>query len=154
MKHTSIALLVGVGAFVACASAILTWGFYGELMSPSPGASLMLWVLTAVCVFLAAKMKDRKERGAIGMDRSQLSPLQAAQYLVIAKASAWTGALVGGAYVGMALYVLPRYGELAAAAQDTPGVIASALGGIALSAAGVYLERHCETPPPTDAEPA
>ncbi|MEJ5998881.1 DUF3180 domain-containing protein [Corynebacterium sp. H130] len=154
MKQTSVGVLVGAFVFVACAAAILTWGFYGELVSPSPGASLMLWILAAVCVFLAATMKDRKERGAIGMDRSQLSPLRAAQYLVIAKASAWTGALVGGAYAGMAMYVLPHYGQLAAAAEDTPGVIASALGGIALSAAGIYLERHCETPPPTDAEPA
>lgn len=154
MKHTSIALLVMTGVFVACAAAILTWGFYGAMPATSLSASVTLWLIAALCLVLAWRMKDRKERGAIGMDRSQLSPLQAAQYLVIAKASAWTGAVVGGAYVGIACYVVPRAAQLAAAAEDTPGLIASALGGIALCAAGVYLERHCETPPPTDAEPA
>lgn len=154
MKNTSIASLVMTGIFVACVAAILTWGFYGEMPPTSLSASITLWLMAVLCLFLAWRIREKKARGAIGMDRSQLSPLQAAQYLVVAKASAWTGAAVGGAYVGMACYVVPRVTQLAAAAEDTPGVIASALGGIALCAAGIYLERHCETPPPTDAEPA
>lgn len=154
MNHTSISLLAFWGAVTACAAAILTWGFYGEMLATSPAASLMLWLLAALCLFLGLRMRERKEKGGIGFDRSQLSPLQAAQYLVLAKASAWTGALVGGAYVGMAAYVLPHASQLSAAAADAPGVVASALGGIVLSAAGVFLERHCETPPPTDGEPA
>lgn len=154
MKHTSVALLVMTGAFVACAAAILTWGFYGSMPATSWSASITLWLLAVLCVGLAWWLKDRKDKGAIGLDRSQLSPLQAAQYLVIAKASEWTGAIVGGAYVGIAMYVLPRAMQLSAAADDAPGVIACALGGIALCTAGIYLERHCETPPPTDAEPA
>ncbi|MFV8381648.1 DUF3180 domain-containing protein [Corynebacterium hindlerae] len=154
MKSTSITALIFSGVVVACATAILTWGFYGSLPATAASASVTLWLLTLVCLVLAWRIRERKDAGKIGMDRSQLSPLLAAQFLVIAKASAWTGALVGGAYLGIAMYVLPRAADLVAAAEDVPGVIASTLGGIALSAAGVYLERNCETPPPTDGEPA
>ena len=68
--------------------------------------------------------------------------------MLVGKASAWTGAALGGAYVGMAFFILPHAGELTAAAQDTAGVLSSALGGAAMSAAGVILERHCQAPPP------
>ncbi|MEJ5927668.1 DUF3180 domain-containing protein [Corynebacterium sp. H128] len=152
MKRTNIPLLALAGAFVACAALILTWAFYGNMVSTSLSASLTLWIMALVCLILAWRIKDRKESGRIGMDSSQLSPLQAAQFLIIGKASAWTGSLVGGAYFGMALYVLPRIADLSAAAEDAPGVIASTLGGIALCFSGLYLERNCETPPPTDGE--
>lgn len=152
MKETSITWLALSGAFVACVAMILTSGFYGSLPPTSMGASVMLWILVLVCGVLAVRIRASKEENRIGMDRSQLSPLAAAQYMVVAKASAWTGALVGGAYVGMALYVLPRAGDLVAAHDDAPGIILAALGGIALSAAGVFLERQCQTPPPTDGE--
>lgn len=154
MNRTSVRMLIAVGIFFACVGVILTWGFYGDMFAASLSASATLWILTFVCLAMAWHIRDRKEKGEIGMDRSQLSPLLAAQFLIVAKAAAWTGAVIGGTYVGIALYVIPRAGDLVAAAEDTPGVLASALGGIALSAAGVFLERHCETPPPTDGEPA
>ncbi|GAB2510369.1 hypothetical protein CATRI_11555 [Corynebacterium atrinae] len=152
MTRTPIIGLVAAGGFSAAVVAILTWGFYGSMMAIPVTVSVTLWALTALCVFLAWKVRSRLDEGRIGQDRSQLNPVMAAQFLVLAKASAWTGAIIGGGYVGMASYILPRIGELVAAAEDLPGVLASALGGIALSAAGLYLERHCETPPPSDGE--
>lgn len=152
MQRTSIPALVAAGGVTAALAAILTWRFYGSMMTIPVTVSVTLWVMAAVCVFLALRVRDRRENGGIGQDRSQLSPVTAAQYLVIGKASAWTGAIIGGAYVGMASYIVPRAGDLIAAADDLPGVLASALGGIALAVAGVFLERHCETPPPADGE--
>lgn len=152
MQRTPIIGLVAAGGFTAAVAAILTWRFYGSMMTIPVTVSVTLWVMAAVCVFLALRVRDRRENGGIGQDRSQLSPVTAAQYLVIGKASAWTGAIIGGAYVGMASYIVPRAGDLIAAADDLPGVLASALGGIALAVAGVFLERHCETPPPADGE--
>lgn len=152
MKRTSVTALTATGGFVAAALAILTWGFYGSMMTIPATVSVTLWAMAIVCVFLALRVRDRKEDGRIGMDRSQLNPVTAAQFLLIGKASAWTGAIVGGAYLGIGTYVLPKSGELLAAADDLPGVIASALGGLALAAAGVFLERNCEVPPPTDGE--
>lgn len=153
MARTSIVALLAAGGFVAAAMAILTWGFYGSMMAIPVAVSVTLWLMTAVCTYLGLKMRERRRDGRIGLDRSQLHPVTAARYLILGKASAWTGAIIGGAYVGIATYVIPQSGNLQAAAGDMPGVVASALGGIALSAAGVFLERNCEVPPPAEGEP-
>ncbi|MGP6174631.1 DUF3180 domain-containing protein [Corynebacterium sp. A21] len=153
MSRTPLPLLLGTGVFVTLAAAILTWGFYGRMAEVPVAVSLTLWVMAAVCVFLAQKVKSRLADGRIGQDNSQLNPVTAAQFLIIGKASAWTGAIIGGAYVGMATYIIPVAAALSAAAADLPGVVASATGGIALSVAGLYLERTCHVPPPTDGAP-
>lgn len=153
MKRTSIPALVGTGGFSTLASVILVWGFYGRMTGVPVTVSITLWAMTAVCWYLGQKMKSRLADGRIGQDRSQLNPVTASQFLVLGKASAWTGAIVGGAYLGMAIHVLPRAAELTAAADDVPGVLASTTGGIALTIAGLYLERNCHVPPPTDGEP-
>lgn len=152
MSRTNLLALAAAAAFCALATLIITWRFYGSLTAvPASGGALM-WCLAVVCVIIALRVRDRKKDNRIGLDRSQLNPLRVAQFLVIGKASAWTGAIIGGAYIGMACYVLPMAAKLSAAADDTPTVIFAALGGVALSAAGVWLERTCEVPPPTDAE--
>lgn len=152
MQRTPITGLIAAGGFTAAVAAILTWRFYGSMMTVPVTVSVFLWVMAAVCVYLAWKVRDRVAGGRIGQDRSQLNPLTAALFLVIGKASAWTGAIMGGAYVGIGSFIVPRLGELVAASDDLPGVAASAAGGIVLAAAGVYLERHCETPPPAEGE--
>lgn len=73
-----------------------------------------------------------------------------AQFMLVGKASAWTGTIVGAAYLGIALYVVPMSGQIAAAQEDLTGVVTSVLGGLAMAVSGVILERHCEVPPPTD----
>ncbi|MEK0372647.1 DUF3180 domain-containing protein [Corynebacterium mastitidis] len=152
MKQTSLKALILTGAFVAALAAIATWRFYGVLAPIPVTVSVTLWVLAVVCLYLAAKVRARRKEGRIGLDRSQLNPVLVAQFMVLGKASAWTGALLGGAYAGMALYVAPRIGRLAAAGDDLPGVAASALGGLALAAAGVFLERSCQVSPPPGLE--
>ena len=113
--------------------------------------SISLWAMALVCVLLTLKVRGAKDdEHGIGLDNSQLNPMTIAQFLLVGKASAWTGAIVGGAYAGMAVYVVPRAGELVAAAGDLAGVVTSALGGVAMCIAGVVLERHCEVPPPSD----
>lgn len=154
MKATAIPALVGAGVFTALAVAILTWGFYGSFPSVPLMVAATLFGLAIVCGLLGRKVKDQLDSDHIGQDRSQLNPMTVAQFLILGKASAWTGAIIGGAYVGMASYVIPNAGVLAAAANDLPGVIGAALGGIVLAAAGIYLERNCHVPPPTDGAPA
>lgn len=154
MKRTSIPALIAVGGFIAAMTLIATWRFYGSMASVPVAVSVTLWVMAVVCLVIAAKVRTRRKDGRIGQDRSQLNPITAAQFLVIGKASAWTGAVIGGLYTGMAAWVIPRAGDLVAAASDIPGVVASALGGVVLSGAGVFLERSCEVPPPADGEPA
>ncbi|WKD61962.1 hypothetical protein CCICO_09815 [Corynebacterium ciconiae DSM 44920] len=154
MKRTPVSWLLAAGGFSALVGVILTWGRYGSLVTVSATASVTLWVMALVCVIWGRRVRENLDHNNIGMDRSQLNPTTAALWLVVAKASAWTGAIVGGWYVGMATFVLPKASSLAAAQNDLPGVVISAAAGVALAAAGIYLERGCTLPPPPDGEPA
>lgn len=155
MTRTSIGALIGTVVFVALAAAILTTRFYGSMIAIPATVSFTLWCMTLVCAVLTWKV--RKARGesspGIGLDSSQLNPLTVAQFMLVGKASAWTGSIVGGAYVGVCLYVVPHAGELVAASADLVGALSSAAGGAAMAVAGVILERSCEVSPPTDAAP-
>ncbi|MBZ8176472.1 DUF3180 family protein [Corynebacterium poyangense] len=152
MNPTSYGALAGVAVFCAAAAAILTWRFYGLLPPVPMSVGITLGLIAVICVVLAVKIRARLKDGRIGQDRSQLNPITASQFLVIGKASEWTGAILGGAYLGMGLYVLPNSATLLAAADDRPAVLAAIIGSLALCAAGIYLERSCHLPPPTDSE--
>lgn len=143
MKQTSVLRLLGVFLFCALASFILVMRFYGVLPSVPLGVAICLWGMTVLCVLLAVRVRTRIKDDQIGQDRSQLNPVTAAQFLVIGKASAWTGAIFGGGYVSLGIFVLTSH----ISAQDLPIVIASALGGVAMSAAGYWLEKSCTVPP-------
>lgn len=152
MQRTSTAMLIAVGGFIAAISAILTWRFYGSMTTIPVTISISLWVMVAICLFAAAKVRGRVGDGMIGQDSSQMNPVTVAQLMLVGRAGAWAGAIVGGIYVGVSSFVIPRVGDLIAASEDLPGALASALGGVALAAAGLYLERSCEVPPTQSGE--
>lgn len=154
MTRTNITALVGVAGFFAAAALILVRRFYGSWQTISPLWSLPLWAVAALCAFLAVMVRRRRKEGRVGLDRSQINPMMMANFMVIAKASAWSGAIVGGWFLGLAVWVLPRMNTLTAAQADLPGVIAGTLGGVALAVAGVILERSCEVSPPAEGEAA
>ncbi|WP_027018204.1 DUF3180 domain-containing protein [Corynebacterium pseudodiphtheriticum] len=151
MKTTSIPWLVASGGFAAACTAIVAWQLYGRLPAVPLLVAVSLWAMVLVCVMLGRRVSKSRDDHGIGLDRSQLDPLTAARYLVFGQASAWTGAILGGGYAGIASYVIPKSGELLAASEDLPVVVAAALGGLALAAAGAYLERACQTPMPPKA---
>jgi len=153
MNLTDIRALIATGGFFAAAAAILTWRFYGAIGGFSAAASVTLWAIAALCGYLGWRVRRAMKDDNIGQDRSQLNPVTAAQWLVIGKTSAWAGVIVGGAYLGI-LIVLLFHLYLASAVDDLPGVIVSTLGGLAASAAGLYLERGCHIPPASSAEGA
>ncbi|APT93279.1 hypothetical protein CPHO_10695 [Corynebacterium phocae] len=152
MKRTSLKALVAVAGFLVAAFAIVTPAFYGNIYSIPVTVSVTLWLMTVVCVMLAFKVRAAKKDDGlgIGLDRSQLNPMTVANFMLVGKASAWTGAVVAGAYGGIGCYVFPRVNELAAAADDLWGVIFCISGGVAMAASGYYLEGQCEAPPPPD----
>ncbi|WKD58696.1 DUF3180 domain-containing protein [Corynebacterium caspium] len=152
MQRTPIAGLLATGIFLALASGIATWRFFGMLSSIPVTVSATLWLLFLICIMATLKVRKNLAEGTIGLDRSQLDPLLVARFMILGKASAWTGAIIGGIYSGMAAYLLAISGDNIAASQDAPGAALSALGGIALTAAGVWLERTCEVAPPADPE--
>src|SRR5699024_8979488 len=86
----------------------------------------------------------------IGLDRSQINPMTIARFMLVGKASAWTGTIVGSAYLGMALYVVPMAGQIVAAQDDVAGVVSSVLGRAAVAIHGIILAGRCEVAHPTD----
>jgi Protein of unknown function (DUF3180) len=106
-----------------------------------------------IALFLAAGLVGAlaySTHQQIHVRRSYIDPHRAVAFLVLGKASALTGALVAGGYLGFGLMFLSRFDA------ETPRerVIRSAVsvvGGIALGVAGLLLERACKVPP-TDSE--
>lgn len=84
--------------------------------------------------------------GQIGDAPGWLHPISVARSVVIAKASAWVGALALGWWVGVLAYLLPRRSWLRVAAEDTSGTAVAALSALALVAAALWLQHCCRSP--------
>lgn len=152
MKRTPIEGLIAVAGFFAAAALILVRRFYGWLESLDMVVPLSLWGIAVVAGWLAYVVRKRRKDGLVGLDRSQLNPMQAANFMVFGKASAWAGAICGGAYAGALMYVVRKLDVLAAASDDVVPLTVGALGGLALCIAGLVLEKNCEVSPPSEGE--
>jgi hypothetical protein len=84
--------------------------------------------------------------GEIGDARGWLHPLAVARSVLIAKASAWVGAVVLGWWAGVLVYLLPRRGTLRVAGEDTAGAIVAAVCALALVVAALWLQHCCKSP--------
>ncbi|BBZ78014.1 membrane protein [Mycolicibacterium anyangense] len=105
--------------------------------------------LLAVAVAEAAwavSVRGRIRDGRIGVGAGRLHPLAVARSVVIAKASAWVGALAAGWWTGVVVYLLPRRTELRVAGADTPGAVVAAISAAALVVAALWLENCCKSP--------
>ena len=102
--------------------------------------------------YVRAKIND----GEIGDGPGWLHPLAVARSLVIAKASAWVGALVLGWWLGVLVYLLPRRSTLRIAGEDTAGAAVAAVCALALVIAALWLQHCCKSPgePPDNADGA
>ncbi len=83
--------------------------------------------------------------------RERLDPSQAVNRLVLARACALVGALVGGAYLGYALSWLGSSAELAERRATGSGAAVLACVGVVVAA--LLLERACRVPTDGDQEP-
>ena len=102
--------------------------------------------------YVRAKIND----GRIGDARGWLHPLAVARSVLIAKASAWVGAVVFGWWVAVLVYLLPRRSTLRVAGEDTAGAVVAAVSALALVAAALWLQHCCKSPqePPDNADGA
>ncbi|MEO3758421.1 DUF3180 domain-containing protein [Mycobacterium sp. B14F4] len=102
--------------------------------------------------YVRAKIND----GEIGDGPGWLHPLAVARSVLIAKASAWVGALVLGWWSGVLAYLLPRRSTLRVAADDTAGAAVAAGCALALVVAALWLQHCCKSPgePPDNADGA
>ena len=92
------------------------------------------------------QVRTKIHDGKIGDAPGWLHPLAVARTLVIAKASAWVGALALGGWVGVLAYVLPRRSWLKVAAEDTFGTAVAALSALTLVTAALWLQHCCRSP--------
>jgi len=101
-------------------------------------------------------VRSRINDGQIGVGGGRLHPLAVARSVVIAKASAWVGAVVLGWWLGVLGYVLPRRATLRVAGEDTAGAVVAAGCALALLVAALWLQHCCKSPeePPDNADGA
>jgi hypothetical protein len=92
--------------------------------------------------YVRSKIND----GEIGDGNGRLHPLAVARTVMIAKASAWVGALVLGWWVGVLVYLLPKRGSLKVAGQDTAGAVVATVSALALIVAALWLQHCCANP--------
>jgi hypothetical protein len=121
---------------------------YGELPAiPAPaGATLgVLGLAEAVAGSLLRARIQRKPGTA------PVEPLVAARAVLVAKASSLSGSIVAGAWAGLLVYVLPRSGDIAAAADDSVGAVVGLVCALGLVAGALWLEHCCRAP--DDEEP-
>ena len=117
---------------------------------------LSLLAVAIAEVLWARYVRAKISEGEIGVGPGWLHPLAVARTVLVAKASAWMGALVLGWWVGVLVYFLPRRSWLRAAAQDTTGTVVAAVSALALLVAALWLQHCCISPqdPPEHGEGA
>jgi hypothetical protein len=106
--------------------------------------------LLAVAIAEAAwgrYVRAKINHGEIGDGPGWLHPLAVASSLMIAKASAWVGALVLGWWVGVLVYLWPRRSSVRVAGEDTAGAVVAAVSALALVVAALWLQHCCKSPP-------
>ncbi|KZS63407.1 DUF3180 domain-containing protein [Mycobacterium ostraviense] len=92
--------------------------------------------------YIRAKIGD----GESGDGPGRLHPLAVARSLMVAKASAWVGALVLGWWIGVLVYLLPRRSWQRVAVEDTTGTVVAAGSALALVVAALWLQHCCKSP--------
>lgn len=76
-----------------------------------------------------------------------VEPMLVARLAVLAQASAYAGAVVAGAWLGVLAYAGPAAGRLEAAGADAVTAVLGVLCSLALVAAALWLEAVCRVPP-------
>jgi hypothetical protein len=143
-------LLVGLVATAFGYLALRIWTAQGGALPPAPWGALIVLVFMACGVFFAGLPVRRFLRGQA---RKPLNPIRAMRTVVLAQASALTGALVTGWYLAQILVLLPDI-DVASVRFLAWRLGALAAGGVLMVVAGLVVQRMCrvdkEGPDPDD----
>jgi hypothetical protein len=152
MRFTRARDLVTTGGFTAVLVYLGVRLLYGELPPLPTFAGVTLAVLAVVEAVFGASLRGRIRRMMEGRPDGgrPLQPLTAARAVALAKASSLLGAIMLGAWLGVLAYLVPRRGELSAAADDLPSAIIGAVCAAALIGAALWLEYCCRAPSDQD----
>ncbi|OLP00467.1 hypothetical protein BVU76_20740 [Mycolicibacterium porcinum] len=148
--------LAGAVAVVAIVGYVLVGVLYRWFPPLTIWTGLSLLAVALIEAGWAFYVRAKINDGQIGVGAGRLHPLTVARSVVIAKASAWVGAIVAGWWIGVLVYLLPRRGELRVAGEDTPGAAVAAISALALIVAAVWLQHCCKSPeePPDNGDAA
>lgn len=120
---------------------VVTANGFGYIPPQVPWSSpLVLVLITALVGVLGYTTHQR-----IQVRRERMEPQRAVAFLVLGKASALAGAFVSGGYLAFGLMFVARFEAEAPRDRVIRSAIAGA-AGVALAAAGLYLERACKVP--------
>jgi hypothetical protein len=82
-----------------------------------------------------------------------VQPLVAARAVLVAKASALAGAIMAGVWAGLLAHVLPKAGDVTAAASDSVAGAVGLVCALGLVGGALWLEHCCRTPDEPQDEP-
>lgn len=135
---------------LAFAGAVLGWGLETVLAAsgravliPPVTLAIALTAIGALLVIMALPVR-RVSRGVAG---ARVDPFYATRVVMLAKASSLTAALLAGAALGVAMYLVGR---------AVPGVgsitmaVATLVGAVLLLVGGLVAEHMCTIPPSDD----
>ena len=140
MRRTGPGILILAAAIGVAAGFLLDQGLTSAgrpTFIPSITLPIFLALLGAIVVVLALPIR-RATRGAHGQP---VNPFWALRIAILAKASSIVGAAVAGLAGGLGLFLLTR--PVAPSVGSLGAIIATALCGALLVAAGLYAEHLC-----------
>lgn len=108
------------------------------------GASLLAVAL--IEAVWGRQVRAKINEGGIGDGPRRLHPLAVARSLIVAKASAWVGALMLGWWAAVLMYLLPRRSMIRVADDDTVGAAVAVASALALVVAALWLQNCCKSP--------
>lgn len=146
MKHTRVStllILAVVGGAVGSLLEIALASNGRPIVNLPITLAIALAVIGGIIVTLAVPIRRMTRRS----DTPRVDPFYATRIVMLAKASALTGALVAGFGIGVLAYLLTRS---VVGVGSVTQAIATILGAGVLLAAGLVAEQMCRIPPTDD----
>ncbi|BBY51228.1 hypothetical protein MARA_46960 [Mycolicibacterium arabiense] len=138
-------LLAGT-ALVAVVGYVVVAGLYRFFPPLTIWTGISLLAVAGVEAGWAFYVRSKIGAGEVGFGDGRLHPLAAARSVMVAKASAWVGALVLGWWLAVVVYLLPRRDVMRVAAEDTAGAVVAGVSALALVVAALWLQHCCKSP--------
>lgn len=132
--------LFAVGAMLGYALVAVVERLNGIAPRIEWAAVLALLVIAALLLVFAYTTHRTVHR-----ERRRMDPRRAVNFLMLAKASALSGALVSGGYLGFALQFVDQL-DVELPQERFIRALAAAVTGLAIVVAGLLLERACRVP--------
>ena len=142
-RKRDLAAAAGVAAVFGYLAVLLLYRWFPPL---TVWTGISLAAVAAAEAAWGAYVRGKVNDGQIGFGGGRLHPLAVARSVVIAKASAWVGALTFGWWLAVLAYLLPRRATLRVAGEDTAGAIVAAACALALVVAALWLQHCCKSP--------